>query len=112
MCCFANLEMGKHPFSQGYEVILSSSFNIVLSSALVYSTCSPVSIWGTNYPNSTKFFPESLLACPIMQFTSWKKNPWLDILFLPMLLVVPCQTGAFVICLLHDNFKWDLKFQI
>jgi hypothetical protein len=29
-----------------------------------------------------------------------------------MLLVVPCQTGAFVICLLHDNFKWDLKFQI
>jgi len=74
--------MGKHPFSRGYEVILPSSFNIVLSSALVYSTCSPVSIWvwfvlhwkNPNSPNSTKFFLGSLLACPIIQFTSWKKK--------------------------------------
>ncbi len=46
MCRFPNLKMGKHPFSQGYEVILTSSFNIILSSALIYSTCSLVSIWG------------------------------------------------------------------
>jgi len=46
MCRFPNLEMGKHPFSRGYEVILPSSFNIVLSSALVYSTCSPMLVWG------------------------------------------------------------------
>ncbi len=28
---------------------MPSSFNIVLSSALVYSTCPPVSVWGTVY---------------------------------------------------------------
>ena len=39
--------LGKHPFSRSYGVILPSSFNMVLSSALVYSTCSPVSVWGT-----------------------------------------------------------------
>ncbi len=49
ICRFPNLKMGKHPFSRGYEVILPSSFNIILSSALVYSTCSPMSIWGTVY---------------------------------------------------------------
>jgi len=46
MCHFPNLEMGKHPFSQGYEVILLNSFNTNLSSTLVYSTCSLVSVWG------------------------------------------------------------------
>ena len=35
------------PFSRSYGGILPSSFNIVLSSALVYSTCPPVSVWGT-----------------------------------------------------------------
>ncbi len=49
MCHFPNLEMGKHPFSRGYEVILPSSFNIVFSSALVDSTCSHVSVWGTQF---------------------------------------------------------------
>ena len=34
-------------FSRSYEGILPSSFNIVLSSALVYSTCPPVSVSGT-----------------------------------------------------------------
>jgi hypothetical protein len=34
-------------FSRSYEGILPSSFNTVLSSALVYSTCPPVSVWGT-----------------------------------------------------------------
>jgi hypothetical protein len=45
MCRFPN--PGEHPFFRSYGVILPSSFNMVLSSALVYSTCSPVSVWGT-----------------------------------------------------------------
>ena len=36
-------------FSRSYAGILPSSFNIVLSSALVYSTCPPVSVSGTVY---------------------------------------------------------------
>ncbi len=34
-------------FSRSYRCNLPSSFSIVLSSALVYSTCPPVSVWGT-----------------------------------------------------------------
>jgi hypothetical protein len=37
------------PFSRSYGGILPSSFNTVLSSALVYSTCPPVSVSGTVY---------------------------------------------------------------
>ncbi len=37
------------PFSRSYGGILPSSFNIVLSSALVYSTSPPVSVSGTVY---------------------------------------------------------------
>ena len=37
----------RSPLSRSYGCILPSSFNIVLSSALVYSTCPPVSVWGT-----------------------------------------------------------------
>nr|GMC90812.1 reverse transcriptase zinc-binding domain-containing protein [Ipomoea batatas] len=47
MCCFPNQKIGGHPFSQSYGVILPSSFDMVLSNALVYSTCSPVLAWGT-----------------------------------------------------------------
>ena len=36
-------------FSRSYGGILPSSFNIVLSSALVCSTSPPVSVWGTVY---------------------------------------------------------------
>ena len=36
-----------HTFSRSYGVILPSSFIRVLSSALVFSTCPPVSVWGT-----------------------------------------------------------------
>jgi hypothetical protein len=43
----ATKRIGEHPFSRSYGVILPSSFDMVLSSALVYSTCSPVSVWGT-----------------------------------------------------------------
>ena len=37
----------RYPFSRSYGVNLPSSFNIVLSSALVCSTCPPVSVSGT-----------------------------------------------------------------
>ena len=37
----------RSPFSRSYGGILPSSFNTVLSSALVCSTCPPVSVWGT-----------------------------------------------------------------
>ncbi|KAJ0669267.1 hypothetical protein HanPI659440_Chr17g0699091 [Helianthus annuus] len=47
MCRFPNQKIGEHPFSRSYGVILPSSFDMVLSSALVYSTCSPVLVWGT-----------------------------------------------------------------
>ena len=43
------------PFSRSYGGNLPSSFNIVLSSALVYSTCPPVSVWGTVY--TLELFP-------------------------------------------------------
>ena len=39
----------RSPFSRSYGGILPSSFNTVLSSALVCSTCPPVSVWGTVY---------------------------------------------------------------
>ncbi|MFS7953882.1 hypothetical protein Hanom_Chr07g00623781 [Helianthus anomalus] len=47
MCHFPNQKIGEHPFSRSYGVILPSSFDMFLSSALVYSTCSPVSVGGT-----------------------------------------------------------------
>ena len=44
---------GLHPegrtFSRSYGTILPSSFTRVLSSALGYSPCPPVSVWGTVY---------------------------------------------------------------
>ena len=43
------LPNGKALFSRSYEGILPSSFNIILSSALVYSTSPPVSVSGTDY---------------------------------------------------------------
>ena len=36
-----------HTFSRSYGVILPSSFTRVLSSALGFSPCPPVSVWGT-----------------------------------------------------------------
>ncbi|KAK8937243.1 hypothetical protein KSP39_PZI012717 [Platanthera zijinensis] len=36
MCHFPNQQIGEHPFSQSYEVILMSSFN------MVFSTCSSI----------------------------------------------------------------------
>ena len=66
--------------SRSYASILPSSFNIVLSSALVFSTCPPVSVSGTVY---TGYFP-GLIHCtsnPIRTYNllnpslpSWFRN--------------------------------------
>ena len=57
LVCAPRTWLPKHgaPFSRSYGGILPSSFNIVLSSALVYSTCPPVSVWGTVY--TLELFP-------------------------------------------------------
>ncbi len=49
LVCAPRAWLPKHgaPFSRSYGGILPSSFNTVLSSALVCSTCPPVSVWGT-----------------------------------------------------------------
>ena len=53
--------------NRSYGVILPSYFNMVLSSALVYSTCSPVSVWGT---------VSSLEGSPSQfEVVSWKLKP-------------------------------------
>ena len=44
---YTKLPSHRSPLSRSYGCILPSSFNIVLSSALVFSTCPPVSVWGT-----------------------------------------------------------------
>ena len=51
LVCAPHTWLPKHgaPFSRSYGGNLPSSFNIVLSSALVYSTSPPVSVWGTVY---------------------------------------------------------------
>jgi hypothetical protein len=51
LVCAPRAWLPKHgaPFSRSYGGNLPSSFNIVLSSALVYSTCPPVSVSGTVY---------------------------------------------------------------
>src|SRR5690606_34943855 len=43
------LPNGRSPLFRSYGGKLPSSFNIVLSSALVCSTSPPVSVWGTVY---------------------------------------------------------------
>ena len=55
--CAPHIWLPRHgaPLSRSYGGILPSSFNIVLSSALVYSTCPPVSVWGTVY--TLELFP-------------------------------------------------------
>ena len=50
-----SLRLEGYPFSRSYGVILPSSFSIVLSSALVYSTSPPVSVSGTVY--TLELFP-------------------------------------------------------
>ena len=52
--------------SRSYACNLPSSFSMVLSSALVYSTCPPVSVWGTVY--TRELFP----GTPSLPFQSNK----------------------------------------
>ena len=54
----------RSPFSRSYGGNLPSSFNIVLSSASVCSTCPPVSVWGTVlmlelFPGTTSLHTQS-----------------------------------------------------
>ena len=60
MCHLAWVAPRRYLLSRSYEVNLPSSFNIILSSALVYSTSPPVSVWGTVY---------------IARVISWKTRP-------------------------------------
>jgi hypothetical protein len=56
VCATPNwLPKRRHPIFRRYGVNLPSSFNIVLSIALVCSTSPPVSVWGTVY--SLELFP-------------------------------------------------------
>ena len=50
-----NLRSVRSCLSRSYACNLPSSFSIVLSSALVFSTCPPVSVWGTVY--TVELFP-------------------------------------------------------
>ena len=55
------LSPGGHTFSRSYGAILPSSLTRVLSSALVYSTCLPVSVYGTvTSMNVYEDFPGSM----------------------------------------------------
>ncbi len=50
VCATPNRLRGRgYPLSRSYGVNLPSSFNTILSSALVCSTSPPVSVWGTVY---------------------------------------------------------------
>ena len=55
LCHLALVAQHRSPFSLSYRGILPSSFNTILSSALVYSTSPPVSVWGTVY--TLELFP-------------------------------------------------------
>ena len=61
------LPKNKALLSRSYESNLPSSFNIVLSNALVCSTYPPVSVWGTVY--MLELFP----GIPSLHFQSIKK---------------------------------------
>jgi hypothetical protein len=43
------LPSNRPSFSRSYGCNLPSSFSVVISNALVFSTCPPVSVWGTVY---------------------------------------------------------------
>ena len=58
----------RSPFSRSYGGNLPSSFNIVLSNALVFSTYPPVSVWGTVY--MLELFP----GTPPLRFQSNKET--------------------------------------
>ena len=64
LCHLALVAQHRSPFSLSYRGILPSSFNTILSSALVFSTCLPVSVSGTVlmmelFPGTTKLQTQS-----------------------------------------------------
>ncbi len=65
----------RSPFSRSYGGILPSSFNIVLSSALVCSTCPPVSVWGTVllvelFPGTSRLHAQSIKRVQLSIFVT------------------------------------------
>ena len=75
------LPMNRALFFRSYEGNLPSSFNIILSSALVCSTSPPVSVWGTAYklelfPGTPSLLPESSNRKQLLEFvtTHWLQN--------------------------------------
>ena len=67
-------------FSRSYEGNLPSSFNTILSSAWVCSTCPPVSVWGTVYtlglfPGRPPLHPQSVKRIQTSAFVT-SSRPW------------------------------------
>ena len=67
-------------FSRSYEGNLPSSFNTILSSAWVCSTCPPVSVWGTVYtlglfPGTPPLHGQSDKAVQALEFVT-SSRPW------------------------------------
>ena len=65
----------RSPFSRSYGGILPSSFNVVLSSALVCSTCPPVSVWGTVllvelFPGTSRLHAQSVKHVQLSTFVT------------------------------------------
>lgn len=76
--------LASHPLSQSYRTNLPSSFNKIISSALVYSTRLPVSVYSTVY-NFLKLFLEEFNRQNFTYFTNsyschFKKIPIILIL--------------------------------
>ena len=69
------------PLSRSYRVSLPSSLTANLSSALVYSTQPPVSVYGTGYVYAIVAF----LGSHICRFSTYFRSPLRDRFFLPRL---------------------------
>ena len=63
------LHQNRRTFSRSYGAILPSSFTRVLSSALEFSSCPPVSVWGT-------VFYQLCLEAFLGSWASIPSSPW------------------------------------
>ena len=75
MCHLCQVSLARYLLSLSYEVNLPSSFNTILSSALVYSTHPPVSVWGTVYtwglfPGSSSLHTQSIKSVHLTTFVT------------------------------------------
>ena len=68
LCYLHLVAQSRPPFSRSYGCILPSSFNTILPSALVFSTCPPVSVSGT------VLMMELFLGTPSRQVQSIKNS--------------------------------------